>query len=41
MKKNWKHLAAGGAAAAVLTGILAVPTLAATGSQMARWIIRI
>ena len=36
MKKNWKHLAAGGAAAAVLTGILAVPTLAATGSQMAR-----
>ena len=36
MKKNWKHLAAGGAALTILAGVLAVPTLASTGSRMAR-----
>ena len=36
MKKNWKHLAAGGAALTLLAGMLAVPTLASTGSRTAR-----
>ena len=36
MKKNWKHLAAGGAALAVLTGMLAIPTLASSGSRTAQ-----
>ena len=36
MKKNWKHLAASGAALTLLAGMLAVPALASTGSRTAR-----